>query len=53
MERISEGGVTTKSADYELDAIVYATGFDLLQSSQPFIQKGLNGKVFFICEASL
>jgi len=46
IECITERGVrTTDGVEHEVDTIVYATGFDLLRSANPFKTVGLNKNV--------
>jgi len=46
IEEINETGVKTADGkQHDVDAIIYATGFDLLKTSRPWKQTGLNGKV--------
>ncbi|XP_023329259.1 uncharacterized protein LOC111701982 [Eurytemora carolleeae] len=35
---------TADGREHEIDALIYATGFDLLKSAKPFTQVGLQGK---------
>lgn len=45
IQEFTETGIRTKDGkDHEVDAIIYATGFDLLQSAKAFKQFGLAGR---------
>jgi len=45
IEEVTARGLRTTESEHELDAIVYATGFDLLASSNPYAQTGLKGSL--------
>lgn len=45
ISEICESGIrTVDGKHHDLDALIYATGFDTLKSANPFTQVGLNGK---------
>lgn len=45
IEEVTARGIRTTESEHALDAIVYATGFDLLASCKPYAQTGLNGSL--------
>lgn len=44
IEQITKEGIKTKEKEYNVDTIVYATGFDVLKSSKPLEYSGWKGK---------
>jgi hypothetical protein len=44
IEEITENGVKTTKMEYDFDTIIYATGFDLIKSMNPYKITGVGEK---------